>query len=329
MKLTELEYQAATQSLYTIRDYLRYIHKLLQVYQNNNNIYFGHGYDNAWDEAIALLLYFNKLNNYDNNTELLNLLLDAKFTELEKQELYKLLDLRLNQRVPLSYITKSAKFCNLDFYVDNRVLIPRSPIAELILSNFENILDLDYFIENNNKLDILEIGTGSGCIAIAMYYYLSDLINNDKLNITATDISDRALEVAKFNINNFGFDNNVNLIKSDLYKNLDQNKKYDLIISNPPYVDKSDMDNIPKEYLHEPRGALESGLDGLDLVRDIINKSVNYLKNNNSILIVEVGNSKPALEQAYPNLDFIWLDFEHGGDGVFLLTKQQITNIIK
>lgn len=311
MTLQEQHQKEFTDELVTIRDILRWTVTKFE----ENDLFYGHGTDNPWDEAIALILYFLKLSN-QNTIENLNILLDSRVTHSEKMKLYNILAKRINERMPLPYLTNQAWFCGLEFYVDQNVLIPRSPVAELIESNFEPWLNL------RDDLSILEIGTGSGCIAVAMAESLYETCVD--LNIDATDISDKALEIANKNIHKHGFEEFVNLIKSDLFENIDN--KYDLIISNPPYVDAKEMDELPAEFRHEPTGALAAGPDGLDIVDRILKQSYDYL-NDNGILIVEVGISSYALEEKYPNVEFIWFDFENGGEGVFLLTKEQLKNI--
>lgn len=308
MSLTEQNQQEFCNELSTIQDVLRYMVTQFEA----NNIFFGHGTNTAWDEAIVLLVHFLQINS-DN----LSHVLDAKLTSSEKAKLYKLIETRINDRMPLPYITKQAWFADLAYYVDKRVLIPRSPLAESIHDNLQPWLEL------NQDLNILEIGTGSACIACALVnQFLGQGIN---ITVDASDVSKDALDVAKINIAEYGFDNYINLIQSDLFDNI-PTKSYDLIISNPPYVDQFEMDNLPAEFLHEPQGALAAGLDGLDLVDKMLVQAKHYL-NNNGILIVEVGASKPALEAKYPDIAFTWLDFANGGDGVFMLTKEQLLSI--
>lgn len=291
----------------TIKDLLRWMVTQFE----SHKLFYGHGTDNAWDEAIALLLFYLKI-----PVENLGLVLDAKLLANEKQDLAEFIERRVKQRLPLPYITQKAWFADLDFYVDNRVLIPRSPIAELIKNSFEPWLQFD------NDLNILEIGTGSACIACAIARYFLDNVT-DNVHVDAVDISDPALAVAKINVEHHGLQDYISLIKSDLFSNIAAGKKYNLIVSNPPYVDAAEIEAMPAEFLHEPLNALAAGNDGLDLVRIILNEAANYLTDD-GILIVEVGASRPALENAYPDISFLWLDFANGGEGVFLLTRDQL-----
>lgn len=308
MPLNNQDFQQFCSDLSTIRDCLRYCVSTFE----NNDLFYGHGTDNAWDEALVLLQYFTKL-----PVDKLELVLDAKLTLAEKQKLYKLIDQRVNQRVPLPYITNEAWFCDMGFYVDHNVLIPRSPIAELINNNFEPWLDLD------KDVAVLEIGTGSGCIACAIAENF--LEQGIEVQVDASDISDSALKIAGQNVAEHELEDTVNLIKSDLFENI-PNKQYDLIISNPPYVDADEMTNLPAEYLHEPRMALAAGEDGLELVDIMLKQAQNYL-NQDGVLIVEVGASKPALMEKYPEVEFIWFDFINGGDGIFLLSYDELSKI--
>lgn len=307
MALLEQDLVEFKDELFTIKDVLRWcITKFEQ-----NNLFYGHGTDNAWDETIVLLTYYLRL-PFDNLAQVL----DARLTTSDKEYLYYLITQRVNDRLPLPYITNEAWFCDMRFYVDERVLIPRSPIAELIQQGFNPWLTED----KEHGLNILEIGTGSGCIACAIVdHFLADGID---IQVDATDISEDALDVARNNLQNYGFLQNINLINSNLFSNL-KNKKYNLIISNPPYVDAEEMASLPEEYLHEPRGALAAGIDGLDLVDSILRQAQDYLTDD-GVIIIEVGASQYALEQKYPEVAFTWLDFAKGGEGVFLLTKQQL-----
>lgn len=312
MTLTEQDFNQFCNELSSIRDVLRWCVTKF----DKNNLFYGHGTDNSWDEALVLLQFYLRL-SMDN----LEQVLDAKLTLSEKQELYGLIEQRVNKRLPLPYITNEAWFAGALYYVDQNVLIPRSPFAELIANNFQPWLNLDL----DKELYILEIGTGSGCIACAIADQL--LQNGLDITIDASDISESALAVAKRNIHDYNLEQNINLIRSDLFNNIDSNKKYDLIISNPPYVDAVEMAQLPAEYLHEPRNALAAGEDGLELVDIMLSKAADYLTDD-GILIVEVGASKPALEQKYPKVAFTWLDFINGGDGIFLLTKDELKEIV-
>lgn len=222
----------------------------------------------------------------------------------------KLINRRIEKRIPVSYLTHEAWFSGLPFYVDERVLIPRSPIAELIEEGFQP------WVDSKEINDILDLCSGSGCIAIACAKHFPDA------DIDATDISTDALAVAKINILRHDVENQVHLYHSNLFQNLPK-KKYDLIISNPPYVNKEEMQTLPLEFKHEPSLGLEGGDEGLDLVIQILKNAKHYL-NPQGLLIVEVGNSDTALIEKFPDMPFTWLEFQRGGGGVFLLTQEQL-----
>lgn len=293
--------EEALDSLQTIRDFLRWSVSLFSEHQ----VIQGHGFDDPWDEAVALILYGLHL-PWDIDVRVQ----DARLLPSEKETLCSLLEERVMDRIPTAYLTGTAWFAGLPFIVDQRVLIPRSPIGELIEQHFAPWIDSDQ-VEN-----ILDMCTGSGCIGIACAHFFPDAL------VDCVDLSEDALDVAEQNVNMLGADQQVNLIYSDLFEALD-GRTYDLIVSNPPYVDKLDMDNLPDEFHHEPRMGLEAGRDGLDLVRRMLPELSRHL-NPGGIAVIEVGNSWEALEDAYPNVGFTWLEFEHGGHGVFVLTKEQI-----
>lgn len=266
---------------------------------------FGHGTDNAYDEACYLILRALGL-SFEVDDEQLNQTLSPE----QKDYLAALVSCRIEQRQPVAYILNEAWFCGLPFYVDERVLVPRSPIAELIGQQFSP------WIASDDVSRILDIGTGSGCIAIASALALPDA------KVDAVDICADALAVAEENSQRHGVSERLRLIRSDLYANLD-GQRYDIIIANPPYVDAEDMAHLPEEFRHEPRLGLEAGEDGLDVVRQLLAQSRKHLTEA-GILIVEVGNSQAALIDAFPDVDFMWLEFEYGGDGVFLLSAEQL-----
>lgn len=289
----------AITELRTLRDVIRWGASCF----NEAGLYFGHGFDNSWDEAVALVLHSLHLSH-----DLGDKIIDARLTTKERRAIIELFQTRVINRIPVSYLTHEAWFAGLPFYVDPHVLIPRSPIAELIEARFEPWVDPDQ-VER-----ILDIGTGSGCIAIACAHYFPDVL------VDAVDSESSALHVAKRNIEKHHLQDHVHLIESNLFNNV--NEKYDIIVANPPYVDAGDMASLLPEYLHEPRKALAAGESGLDCVHTILTEAHRYLKDE-GILIVEVGNSAEALEQKYPQVPFLWLEFERGGEGVFLLTKKQ------
>ncbi len=272
---------------------------------NKAELFFGHGTDNAIDDAAVLVLHALNLAN----EKIPNILWHSRLTSSEKQQVYNILLRRIKEAIPTPYLTNEAWFSNLDFYVDSRVLIPRSPIAELIQQGFEP------WVEPNQVNYMLDLCTGSGCIAIA-----SAVVAFPDAKIDAVDISADALDVAKKNIETYGLNERVNAIQSDLFSNLD-GKVYDLIVCNPPYVDAEELAAMPKEYHHEPRLGLEAGDNGLLLVEQILRQAAKHLTAN-GILIVEVGLSQKYLMEH--ELPFMWLDFERGGEGVFLLTAKQL-----
>lgn len=290
--------------LQTIRDFVRWAVSRF----NEAGLYFGHGTETAWDEAIALILHTLHL-PFDINPTVM----DARLTKSEHAGLTKLLHRRIDERIPVAYLTHEAWFCGLPFYVDERVLIPRSPIAELIDKEFQP------WIEPHLIHEILDLCTGSGCIAIACAKMFPEA------NVDASDISADALAVAKMNVLRHEAEQQVQLIQSNLFDSLPA-KKYDLIVSNPPYVDADDMASLPKEFLHEPALGLAAGPDGLEFVSRILQKAADYL-NPQGILIVEVGNSEHALAEQFPDVPFTWLEFEHGGGGVFMLTAKQLLDL--
>jgi ribosomal protein L3 glutamine methyltransferase len=275
---------------------------------DESDLYFGHGTDNAYDEAVYLVLRGLGL-----SFELDDAQLNQSLSKEAKEYLDALLNQRIELRLPAAYILNEAWFCGLPFYVDERVLIPRSPIAELIGENFSPWVNADAV----NR--ILDVGTGSACIAIA------SALAFPNARVDAVDISADALAVADENSRRHGVSDRLRLVRSNLYENL-AGQRYDIIIANPPYVDAEDMANLPAEYRHEPRLGLEAGEDGLLLVRGLLSQTRSHL-NDEGILIVEVGNSQHALTEAFPHLPFMWLDFEHGGEGVFLLTAEQLQEL--
>lgn len=290
------------QDLFTVHDWLRWgVSRCHQA-----GLFFGHGTDNAWDEVAVLLahvLYLPPLR--DNN------LLAVRLTLQEKQHFTELLQQRVEQRIPAAYLTQQAYFCDLPFYVDERVLIPRSPIAELIKQGFSKQLS-----PGQTPQQILDLCTGSGCIAIACALAFPEA------QVDAVDISPDALAVCQLNIMEHQLEDRVYPILSDGFTAL-TGQQYDLIVTNPPYVDAEDMADLPEEYRHEPELGLASGPDGLALTRSILRDAAAHLTEN-GILICEVGNSMVELQYRYPDVPFRWLEFAEGGLGVFMLTRAQL-----
>ena len=277
------------------------IKKIVKSFESSD-LYYGHGTDNAFDEAVWLV--FSVLNlSYNDIPTIFSKKIDAN----QISSAWELANRRINERVPLAYLLNQAFFAGHEFYIDERVLIPRSPIAELIKQKF-----LPWV--NTNDIDsVVDLGTGSGCIAIAIAHAFPGA------KVDAVDISCDALEVESINIDRHNLKKRIKTIKSDFFFGL-EGKKYDLIVSNPPYVNQNDIGTMPDEYHYEPKLGLEAGENGLYSVNKILNDASRFLTNN-GILICEVGNSQKALEDAYPNLPFIWIEFLNGGSGVFLLHK--------
>lgn len=287
--------------LKTIRDFIRFATSCF----NEAGLYYGHGTDNAWDESVALVLHALHLPH-----NISRMILDAHLTKDECSELLNLIDKRVRLKIPVPYLTHEAWFAGLSFYVDERVLIPRSPIAELIEGQFMP------WVEPDQVNDILDLCTGSGCIAIACAKAFP------QAEVDASDLSHDALAVAKINVLRHDVEDQVHLHESDLFNHLPR-KKYDIIVSNPPYVSAEEIATLPREYLHEPQMALAAGKEGLDIVVRILREAHLYLKKH-GILVVEVGNSELALINKFPHIPFTWLDFQRGGGGVFLLTAEQL-----
>ncbi len=291
-----------SEQLHTVADYCRYGASLF----NQAELFYGHGNDNAYNEALTLIMFSISLPEELNET-----VMNCRLVESEKLEIIALFERRITEKIPVAYITNVAYFAQLPFYVDERVLVPRSPIGEWIEKRFS-----PYISDNNQPKRILDLCTGSGCIAIACASYFIDV------EVDAVDLSLDALNVAQLNIENHGLSEQVIPIQSDVFSGI-EGEKYDLIVSNPPYVDQQDIDCLPAEFTHEPEMGLGCGDDGLDIVRKILAQSAHYL-NNGGLLICEVGNSQVHVEALYPDVDFTWLTFERGGHGVFLLTKAQL-----
>ena len=270
----------------------------------SQQLFFGHGNANAVEEARALLGHIVQLTPDE--------LVDARHCRLtrdEKSAYLALLKQRIELRKPAAYLIHQAWFAGLPFYVDERVLVPRSPIAELVEQGFQPWLQ-------QQPERILDLCTGSGCIAIACAYAFPEA------QVDAVDLSTDALLVAEQNIAEHGLQAQVFPLASDLFNNL-KGERYDLIVTNPPYVDVEDMADLPDEYRHEPELGLAAGDDGLELVDIMLKQAADYLTED-GLLVCEVGNSMPALNAKYPETGFIWVDFERGGDGVFVLSRSQL-----
>jgi ribosomal protein L3 glutamine methyltransferase len=267
---------------------------------------FGHGTQSALDDALALVLHALHLDH-----TLPADYLAARVTSAEAERIVQLFETRVEQRVPVAYLIGEARFAGLDFFVDENVLIPRSPIAELIEEGFAP------WLEPDQVTSVLDLCCGSGCIGIACAYAFPQAL------VDVSDISPAALEVAARNIERHRLEDRVRALRADVYDGLD-GERYDLIVSNPPYVSSAEMATLPPEYRHEPPLALAAGEDGMDIVTQILAGATDCLRPG-GILVVEVGASADLLMARYPDVPFLWLDFERGGDGVFLLTAEQLT----
>jgi len=294
-------FNEAINELITIGDLLRWGTSQF----NASDIFYGHGNDNAWDEAVALTLFVLNLPSDSKDA-----ILSSRLTTTERRAIVGMFATRINERLPVAYLTNCAWFAGQQYYVDERVLVPRSPIAQMIETSFQP------WLGDKSVTRALDLCTGSGCIAIAMAHQF------DCAEVDAIDISFDALEVATMNIFDHGVEDRVIPLQSDLMNEV-LREKYDLIVSNPPYVDQEDMDSLPQEFIHEPQLGLAAGFDGLDLVKRILVDSLDCL-NDDGILVVEVGNSQIHMEQQFPAVDFHWVEFAQGGHGVFVLTKAQL-----
>jgi len=288
--------------LHTIRDWLRFAVSQFEA----SDIFFGHGTDNAYDEAVWLIMSALHLPH-----DTLNNFLDARLTTAERQKLAGFIDQRVTEHKPTAYLVKEAWLQGFKFYVDERVIVPRSFIAELLSEDLSPWIEYPEMIES-----AADICTGSGCLGIL----LANSFPNAAIDVI--DISPDAIDVANINISNYGLQDQIAAIQSDMFTAL-QGKKYDLIISNPPYVDAPSMAELPAEYRNEPQLALGSGTAGLDHTHTILREAANYL-NDDGLLIVEIGHNRDALLEAYPELPFTWLEVSSGNEFVFLLTKSQL-----
>jgi ribosomal protein L3 glutamine methyltransferase len=290
-----------TEGLSTLLDFMRWgASQFMEA-----ELSFGHGMSSAFDEAVYLVLRALHL-----PVDTPDIYWSGKLTEKEKERVLDYLKQRIEARKPAAYITNEGWFAGLPFYINEHVLVPRSPIAELVEQHFSPWVDPD------NVFNVLDLCTGSGCIGIACAYAFPNA------DIDLSDISPEAIEVANINIQRHGVEHQVAAIESDVFAAL-KGRSYDIIVSNPPYVDVDDMQALSDEFKHEPALGLESGDDGLDLTRNILSQAAQFL-NPEGILVVEVGNSQYALQEAFPNVPFHWVSFDRGGDGVFLLTTEQV-----
>jgi ribosomal protein L3 glutamine methyltransferase len=295
-------FDQARNELFTLRDVLRFAVSRF----NEGGLFFGHGSDNAWDEAIHLLLHTLHL-----PPERLEAFLDARLTSGERAAALAIVERRVKERLPAAYLTGEAWLGEHRFYIDQRVIVPRSFIAELLDEQLAPWIDDPWAVA-----DVLDLCTGSGCLAILAALAFPDA------TVDAVDLSPDALAVAARNVADYELADRVRLVHSDLFAELDK-RRYDLIISNPPYVDAAAMRALPDEYRREPEMALAAGDDGLDVVR-IILRCARARLNPGGILVVEVGHQREVLEAAFPTLPFTWLDTRAGDDYVFLLRREEL-----
>ena len=288
---------AAKTELFTVRDYIRYAVSRF----NAAGLFFGHGNDNAWDEAVYLTLHTLNL-----PLDRLEPFLNARLLPHEREQLLDIYTRRCQDRLPAAYLTHEAWLGEHRFYVDDRVIVPRSFIAELLDEQLAPWIDDPWAIES-----ALDLCTGSGCLAILTALAFPNA------EVAAVDLSPDAIAVAERNVADYSLYDRIELIQSDAFQNL-AGRKFDLIVSNPPYVNAESVARLPPEYLHEPELALGSGEDGLDFTRIILREAKKHLTDN-GILVVEIGHNREALEAAYPTLPFIWLDTAAGDQYVFLL----------
>ncbi|SMC29761.1 ribosomal protein L3 glutamine methyltransferase [Andreprevotia lacus DSM 23236] len=296
-------YDIAQQQLVTLRDCLRFAVSRF----GEAELFYGHGTDNAFDEAAYLLLSLLKL-----PIDQLEPFLDARLLDEERAAVVEAIRRRAEEHVPVAYLTHEAWLGEYKFFVDERTIVPRSFIAELLFNDA-----LEPWIEHPELVNrALDLCTGSGCLAIllAEHYPAAE--------VDAVDLSPDALDVAEINVADYNLGERIDLIDGDLLEPL-AGETYDLIVSNPPYVDAPSMEELPMEYRHEPQMALGSGVDGLDITRRIIEKATTFL-NPNGVLVVEIGHNRDVLEADYPELPFVWLDTASGDGFVFLLTREML-----
>ncbi|WP_040728130.1 50S ribosomal protein L3 N(5)-glutamine methyltransferase [Thiomicrorhabdus sp. Kp2] len=298
--MSNVNYQS--EGLENVLDFVRWGGSLFKKAE----LYFGHGTDNAFDEARVLVFFVLNL-----PAEIPENYWQAKLTAQERHQVTELFQRRIESRKPAAYLTGEAWFAGLRFIVNENTLVPRSPIAELISQSYA-----PWIQDAEAVTHVLDLCTGSGCIGIAS---LKAFPNSE---VDLVDISAEALEVAQKNIDQYGLNDFAHAIQSDLYSAL-EGKQYDLIVSNPPYVDEIEMQALPEEFKQEPELGLAAGHDGLDLVRKILAEAPKYLKED-GVLIVEVGVSQYFVEQEYPELPLYWFEFEHGGEGVFAIQKSEL-----
>jgi len=289
------------EGLQTIQDFIRWGASRF----NAEGLFFGHGTDNALDEAAQLVLHALHLSQ-----DLPAIYRECRLTFLEREAVCELLDRRVSERKPAAYLTNRAWFAGLEFYVNENVIVPRSPLAELVEAGF------DPWVEPEGIRRILDLCAGSGCIGIASAVYLPEA------EVDLAEVSPAALEVASRNLELHNLKGRVRVLESDLFGGIGD-RRFDLIVSNPPYVSTAELATLPEEYRREPELGLAGGETGLSLVLRILCDALTYL-DEGGVLVVEVGNTAADLERRFPDLPFLWLDFERGGEGVFLMKREQL-----
>jgi ribosomal protein L3 glutamine methyltransferase len=300
--VTKNIYNQAHNELSTLRDLMRFSVSRL----NEACVFFGHGTDNAWDEAAYLLLHSLHL-----PVDTLDPYMDARLTAIERTAALELIQRRIAERLPAAYLTREAWLGDYRFYVDERVIVPRSHIAELLREQLSPWINDPWAIRR-----VLDMCTGSGCLAILASEAFPEAA------VDALDISPDALAVARINLKDYGLEERIRLIESDAFTAI-PDEHYDLIISNPPYVNAQSMAGLPEEYRREPQLALAGGEDGLDFARILLKEAARHLAPE-GLLIAEIGNNKDALERAFPRLSFIWLDTSVGDRCVFMLRRKDL-----
>jgi ribosomal protein L3 glutamine methyltransferase len=296
---------ASRDALLSVRDLIRYGVSRF----NQAKLFFGHGSDNAWDEAVYLVLFALHL-----PPDQLEPFMDARVLPDERTRALDLIDRRCELRLPAPYLTQEAWLQGYRFHVDERVIVPRSPLSELLMAQLSPWIADPYEVTS-----LLDLCTGSGCLAIIAAHQFPEAL------VDATDISKEALEVAQINVREHALNERVNLHHGSLYDPLPIASRYDIIISNPPYVNSASMLTLPNEYQHEPSLALAGGEDGMDLVRTIIEQAPAHLTDH-GILLIEIGHERHYFEAAFPELDPVWLDTTDSSDQILLLTREQLSS---
>jgi ribosomal protein L3 glutamine methyltransferase len=292
----------ANTDLISVRDWLRFAVSRF----NEAGLFFGHGSNNAFDEAAYLILHTLHL-----PLDRLEPFLDARLLPTEAKQIEQMLDRRVNERLPAPYLTREAWLQGYRFYVDERVIVPRSFLAPMILEQMQ-----PWLADPDNVFRALDLCTGSGCLAVLLAEAFPDA------DIDAVDLSPAALEVAQRNVADYDLDDQITLYQGDLFAPLGD-MTYDLIVSNPPYVNAHSVAALPPEYRHEPALALGSGIDGLDATRIILRDAARHL-NPGGLLAVEIGHNRAELEVAFPDLELTWPEIEGGTDTVFVIAREQL-----